>query len=306
MVDASANGRNGQYRNDQDSGPVGIAGDGDHARRFFGANGYGFANGIAAPRFQATIEAWVNPDDARDQSIAGHDDAGELLIRSGRFAFRHMDQTVTASVGPTPGTWSQVVGVWDGVELQIYVDGALRGSIEATKRPSSASTFYVGYGELAPWFKGAIDEVAYYDVALTPARVYQHWIADPPPDAAPAGDPQPPAAGGSGGGGGFGGGGGGGGTASKAPAATPPAATTDTPGTPAATPIPTASSPAAPASASPSRPVDKRLAACAKAKGAKKASCVKRARALIRCDPLKGARKKACVRKARRVGRKPH
>jgi hypothetical protein len=186
MADVSGNHRDGEYKNDQDSGPVGIAGDGDHARRFFGAGGYGYANGIAAPRFQSTLEAWVNPDDTRDQAIVGHGDAGELDIRGGLFTFRHMDTTVTAHLGPTPGHWTQVVGVWDGVTLSIYVDGELHGSVEATKRPSSTSTFYVGYGELAPWFKGSIDEVAYYGTALTPARVYQHFLADPPPAATTA------------------------------------------------------------------------------------------------------------------------
>ncbi len=189
MADGSGNGRDGEYKNDQDSGPVGIAGDGDHARRFFGAGGYGYINGITAPRFQATIEAWVNPDDLRDASIIGHGDAGELFITGGLFAFRHMDRTVIADIGPSPGHWSQVVGVWDGVSIQIYVDGALHGSVEATKRPSSVSTFYVGYGELRPWFKGSIDEVAYYDIALTSGRVFQHYLADPPPvsDALPTG-----------------------------------------------------------------------------------------------------------------------
>ena len=193
MVDASPHGRDGEYKNGQDSGPVGISGDGDHARAFFGDGGYGYANGIAAPRYQATLEAWINPDDGRDQAILGHGDAGELYIRSGSFRFRHMDTTVTASVAPRIGAWQQVVGVWDGAEIRIYVDGVEAGSTEATKRPSSISTFYVGFGELAPWFKGSIDEVAYYGTALSPERVLQHWLADPPPadlkpaDAGPGG-----------------------------------------------------------------------------------------------------------------------
>ncbi|HEX3737553.1 MAG TPA: LamG-like jellyroll fold domain-containing protein [Solirubrobacterales bacterium] len=202
MADASGNGHDGTYKNDQESGPIGISGDGDHARRFEGEGGYGYANGIQAPRYQATLEAWVDPEDSRDESIAGQGDAGELFITGGHFAYRHMSQTVVASVGPNPVHWTQVTGVWDGVTISIYVDGVLRGSVEATERPSSSSTFYVGYGEHAPWFKGAIDEVAYYDTALTPARIYQHFLADPPPaeltpvDAeAVSGGDEPPAGG---------------------------------------------------------------------------------------------------------------
>ncbi len=182
MADSSGNHRDGIYKNDQDSGPVGISGDGDHARRFYGAGGYGYVNDIVAPTFQSTLEAWVNPDDHRDQSVLGQGDAGEIYIEGGLFKFRHMGTTVTADVGPIPGRFTQVVAVWDGVTISLYVDGVLHGQTEATKRPSSISTFYVGYGEIKPWFSGSIDEVAYYGIALTPDRVLQHFLADPPPD----------------------------------------------------------------------------------------------------------------------------
>jgi hypothetical protein len=180
---------NGTYKNDQESGPVGISGDGDHARRFLGAGGYGYVNGIAAPPDSSSMEAWVNPSDTRNEAIMGHGDGGELDIVGGHFSYRHMDKTVTATIGPgeecpspTPGAWTHVVGTWDGVEQKIYVDGRLCGQIESTKRPSSISTFYVGYGELAPWFAGSLDEVAYYPSALSAERVYEHYIADPPAD----------------------------------------------------------------------------------------------------------------------------
>jgi hypothetical protein len=367
MADSSGNDRDGEYKNDQDSGPTGISGDGDRARDFFGAGGYGFVNGINAPRYQTTLEAWVkplgdldpsssefdgtslpggwsvrdvwtpdgkatvsggqlrvngasagtsstynsgrtldfkatfaspgtpfahvgfgttyndqtpwaifsvkgdgelyartnnnaggvvetslgtgylgsphryriewnagkvvyyvdgsvvathevsfgatkmrplvseynagggelrvdwlrmSPHTHRDHSIVGHGDAGEIFIRDRYFHFRHMDKTVTSSVAVKPGEWQQVVGTWDGADIRIYVDGVEAGKTEATRRPSSISTFYVGYGELAPWFRGSIDEVAYYGKALPPDRVYEHWLADPPPSD--QGDPGSP------------------------------------------------------------------------------------------------------------------
>ncbi len=200
MKDSGPQGRDGIYKNDQESGPVGISGDGDHARRFFGAGGYGYVNDIAAPRFQSTLEAWVNPDDHRDQSVLGHGDAGEIYIEGGLFKFRHMGTTVSADVGPAPGRFTQIVAVWDGVTISLFVDGELRGQTEATKRPSSISTFYVGYGEIKPWFKGSIDEVAYYDRALTPGRVLEHFLADPPPEGDDPVSSEDPSAGGSSGG----------------------------------------------------------------------------------------------------------
>jgi hypothetical protein len=185
MKDSGPQGRDGIFKNDQESGPFGISGDNDRARRFFGAGGYGYVNDIAAPRFQSTLEAWVNPDDGRDQSVLGHGDAGEIYIEGGLFKFRHMGTTVTAASGPLPGRFTQVAAVWDGVTISLYVDGQLSGQKEATKRPSSISTFYVGYGEIKPWFKGSLDEVAYYGKALTPERVLEHFLADPPPGDEP-------------------------------------------------------------------------------------------------------------------------
>ncbi|MCB0863261.1 MAG: LamG domain-containing protein, partial [Solirubrobacterales bacterium] len=112
LVDSSGNGRNGEYKNDQDSGPVGISGDGDHARNFFGEGGYGYVNNVAAPKFQSTLEAWVYTLDGRDQSIVGHGDAGEIYIKNNFFRYRRMGETVTSSVPAIPGHWQQVVGTW--------------------------------------------------------------------------------------------------------------------------------------------------------------------------------------------------
>ncbi len=188
MGDSSGNHHDGEYKNGTESGPVGIAGDGDHARRFTGADGYGYVNGIQAPQYQSSLVAWVNADSTADGSIVGHGDAGELFIRGGTFQLpAHGRRPSTPASRRTRGHWQQVVGAWDGVDISIYVNGELKGSLESTKRPSSSSTFYVGYGELAPWFKGSIDEVAYYPIGLAPARVYQLWLADPPADLSKTG-----------------------------------------------------------------------------------------------------------------------
>ncbi|MDQ2699823.1 MAG: hypothetical protein M3Y23_00665, partial [Actinomycetota bacterium] len=182
MKDSGPNHRHGTYKNAQESGGIGISGDLDRARKFFGSSGYGFVSSIPAPRFQSTIEVWANPDEHRTQSLVGHGDAGEIFTAAdGTLSFRHMGTTVSTSPGLTPGRFTQVAGVWDGAKIHLYVDGELRASAEATKRPSSASTFYVGYGEISPWFKGSLDEVAYYGKALNGNRVLEHFLADPPP-----------------------------------------------------------------------------------------------------------------------------
>ena len=102
MKDSGPNHIDGIYKNSQESGGIGISGDGDRARRFFGSSGYGYAQNIQAPRFQSTIEVWVNPEDNREQSIVGHGDAGEIYIGAGgSLNYRHMGVTVTAPGIPT-------------------------------------------------------------------------------------------------------------------------------------------------------------------------------------------------------------
>src|SRR3954454_6807015 len=44
----------GEYKNGQDSGPIGIADDGDRARTFFGSSGYAYINGVDAPNFHGS------------------------------------------------------------------------------------------------------------------------------------------------------------------------------------------------------------------------------------------------------------
>jgi concanavalin A-like lectin/glucanase superfamily protein/PASTA domain-containing protein len=194
MTDSGPHHVDGLYKNNQESGPVGISGDDNQSRRFWGDSGYGYAAVDAAP-YQATIEAWVNADDGRDQSVAGLAGSDELFIRGDRYVYRHLDRTVTATVGPTIGSFNQVVGVWDGDTAKIYVDGVLRGTTGAATGTSyGAGTFYVGYGIREPWFKGVLDEVVYYDRALSPERVFQHYLADPPPDLSAAASATPAAA----------------------------------------------------------------------------------------------------------------
>ena len=152
LVDSSGNGKNGETRTTR-TRPVGISGDGDHARDFFGKGGYGYVNNVAALRFQSTLEAPGPPAGHRDQSIVGHGDAGETL-HSGRPVLastaawtpqsphRYRSRSV-----PAAGRRHR-----DGVDIRIYVNGVETGKTRIDQAPSSVSTFYVGSGELAPWF----------------------------------------------------------------------------------------------------------------------------------------------------------
>ncbi len=88
-------GLGGEYKNATQSHPFGVSGDGDRARHFSGDGGYGYVNGLAAPRDASTMVAWVRFDVVRDASFLDHGYDNALFVQNGRFAFRHVGVTVT-------------------------------------------------------------------------------------------------------------------------------------------------------------------------------------------------------------------
>jgi len=212
MLDRSGNHHDGEYKNATSSGPEGISGDGNHARVFTGEDGYGFVNNVTAPTHDYTLSAFVRFDTADDGMIAQHGGGGALFRRGNALVFRQVDTDVELTVpgGIIPGCWYFVAGRWTGGTATIYAgthdDGPLDCtpsttdlewfspvSLPSTKAPSGTATFYVGYGDQAPWLHGALDEVAYFGHVLSPTHIKEIWLADPPPARKTVTSEQPPA-----------------------------------------------------------------------------------------------------------------
>lgn len=92
--------------------------------------------------------------------------------------------TVTDTFGPDiqANTWYHVVGVYDGSQIQIYVNGiAATPAVAGTCVANTNTPLRIGAGttEAAAtlFFPGSIDEVAVYPSALTPAQIYAHYDA---------------------------------------------------------------------------------------------------------------------------------
>lgn len=212
MIDSSGNGHHGELKNGvrlgQPAAPTCQTGPGrpsvcalanepqDSSAAFPERDGYGYANGINAPRTAYSIEAWIKRAGSGDGSIAGQGGGGQLFVKDGRLALRQTQDTVL-STGPVlePGKWFHVAATWDGHITRLYVNGEETGSsTTANKPPSGQGTFYVGYGDQAPWFTGNLDEVAYYDRALGADDIRTRYLtgtaSDPP--VAPFHAPAPP------------------------------------------------------------------------------------------------------------------
>ena len=190
MADSSGHGFDGEYKNGASGSPqIGISGDGDTVGWFAGNGTYGYVNNMPAPAgYHVSVEAWIKPSDLGPASIFHHGGAAALFITDGQqLAFRpednRPDSELDASIaGLDLNQFHHVAATWDGRTARLYLDGAeIASGIRRGHIGPSMATAYVGYGFLAPWFRGMLDEVAYYSTVLTPAQVLTHYTADPPP-----------------------------------------------------------------------------------------------------------------------------
>jgi hypothetical protein len=89
---------------------------------------------------------------------------------------------VNATASVLDNQWHHIAGVWTGVELQIYLDGGLQATLGQTRMPVNNTRGVEigrawGGGSPTRFFNGLIDEVAYYNTALTSNQVYAIYFA---------------------------------------------------------------------------------------------------------------------------------
>jgi hypothetical protein len=138
---------------------------------------------------QMSIEAWAKPS-----AVAG---GVKVVARSNLLTF-YLDMTVAPNWRflandsvptayqafggvPTVGQVAHLVGVYDSLTstIKLYVNGVLVSTVAASANGlrSTSDAFTVGTdsASLSNWFNGVIDEVALYNVALTPAQITNHY-----------------------------------------------------------------------------------------------------------------------------------
>ena len=132
-----------------------------------------------------TLSAWVNPADANNAEHNPFVTKGDQA-----YAIKHntsnqiecfiYDDTWYTAAFPIDdsfnGEWHHVASTYDGLHLRLYVDGALRATLEHAGS-IAAGTFNVNIGRNAQntdrLYNGLIDEVRIYDGALPPAEIAQ-------------------------------------------------------------------------------------------------------------------------------------
>jgi len=131
-----------------------------------------------------TLEAWVNPSSAltgwqdviykpldnyflEASSSNGNKPGTGVLLTSSAEPLAYGSAALTAS------TWTHLAMTYDGTTLKIYVNGALVTSTTQTGTiTTSTNALQIGgdttYGQ---YFKGMIDEIRVYNIALTQAQI---------------------------------------------------------------------------------------------------------------------------------------
>ncbi|MEI6222441.1 MAG: LamG-like jellyroll fold domain-containing protein [bacterium] len=146
-------------------------------------------NSSLNPPTAMTLEAWVKwnispSTGAQWATIAGKgDNAGYLLQHNNtNTAFEFAVQAATnrtyilSTTTPTMGTWYHVVGTYDGTSIRLYVNGIQErtGSLSGAPR-STANPFQIARSNGGRSFIGNIDELAFYNRALSATEVLNHY-----------------------------------------------------------------------------------------------------------------------------------
>jgi hypothetical protein len=203
-------GHNGTYAGTLAYGVTGaFPTDANSAVEFDGASGLVNVPYTAAlnPQGPFTIEAWVRPNTVPDSAgtpcpissaqFSGDRSGWQIRERDTGWQFvlySHSGSTVAnpdlanTAVGGTPATnsWTHLVGVYDGTTTYLYINGVAYSASASgyvanyNDGVNSAGPFTIGArSSLDNYFNGRVDEVAFYDRALTPTEVQSHFLNRP-------------------------------------------------------------------------------------------------------------------------------
>jgi hypothetical protein len=147
-----------------------------------------------------SVEAWVLFSNDLSRVIVDKRDAnfGYRLATdgAGKPYFWVNGATATDFENVPSRQWVHMAGVYDGINIYIYVDGDLKGKAAAAGSPATTADLLLGLGYDGNGdFSGRLDQAAIYNRAFFPEEVRDHykagavtlkfqaksWISDPPP-----------------------------------------------------------------------------------------------------------------------------
>jgi hypothetical protein len=181
-------------------GPGAVTAGGDQTAIYDGVSGTNtivpFQSALNPPSASPfSIEFWANPttSDNDDSPVSNRISSGN---RSGWVFFQRAAGTgwnfrmyngVGSGLGwdltggtSNLGAWSHVVATWNGSAALLYVNGVLADNTNdpaasGTYNASNAANFILAMTDSGSPYNGSVDEAAFYNTALTPAQILNHF-----------------------------------------------------------------------------------------------------------------------------------
>jgi len=197
VVDSSGNGNDGNVY----EAITGASGKFGNALSFDGVNDYvDFGEAVDdSITTGITLEAWIKYSYTKNSGIISNDltwiskKGYDFFIENGKLGIDVGNGTKVGRVlyamptpNPTDPVWHHVVATWNGITVRLYVDGAEVGtaaSLNGTYSTPDKATFVGKINTLPNYqayiypFKGFIDEVRIWDIALTEFKLVPVSVA---------------------------------------------------------------------------------------------------------------------------------
>ncbi|MCL5257677.1 MAG: LamG domain-containing protein [Patescibacteria group bacterium] len=180
--DSTANANNGTKVSATDPNPSSL-GQIDGAQSFNGVNDFiKIDNNANIDNITViTVSAWVKTNNTTSQAIwtsYGAPHGYQLWLQAGQVAMWSDSGTVNSGVFVADGQWHYIVGVFDGTNVYIYVDGTQRASGAGTVTANTGNNQIgnqcvgAGYTSCSLYMNGLIDELHISNTVRSAA-----WIA---------------------------------------------------------------------------------------------------------------------------------
>jgi len=191
VLDASANGNTGVAMNDPIITP-GLIG---NAMTFNGVNQYvEFVNtsSFDINNNAVTISLWASLDylpanlpgsfgplfDSETDNYVLYEDKGNNQLRFKCRAGADAARPAIAAADLVTGEWIHIVGMYDGTEASIYLNGVKKNSLPLAGTVVPGMVPFLGRSAYAnaSYFAGSIDQVEIYNIALTEEEIMQRYL----------------------------------------------------------------------------------------------------------------------------------
>jgi Phosphoesterase family/Concanavalin A-like lectin/glucanases superfamily len=178
---------NGSYQSGTTLGkPGALTNDPDTAVAFNGGSGF-----VQVPYSSSlnvgdvfTVEAWMKRgtlSNANSYVIASkQSNAWNLWLVDSFLVLRKsgVADVATSTVAIADTAWHQVAATKNGSTVKLYIDGNdVTGTVNNQTMQNNTNPLAIGQSSGASFFNGTIDEVAVYNVALTPSQISSRYAA---------------------------------------------------------------------------------------------------------------------------------